>query len=212
MKQNIRFIIVLSILIILMGCSKSITNSIDSPDHTESIAKYIIGEIFRAGMAWNSNAKALKSTNLAGTIPINIQVDDRQYSPEGGYIHVSGSVTGAINFNDDTGAITGGYVSIEVNETLADYGLRINNNLYTVNGAPYVSCAGHLTIMPGGLTFGTASSFSIGGGIRTVGPNYDETINYQITIIINSSGTGGHVSGVIRRQPPNRDIDIDYTY
>lgn len=91
MKQNIRFIIVLSILIILMGCSKSITNSIDSPDHTESIAKYIIGEIFRAGMAWNSNAKALKSTNLAGTIPINIQVDDRQYSPEGGYIHVSGS-------------------------------------------------------------------------------------------------------------------------
>ena len=37
----------------------------------------------------------------------------------------------------------------------------------------------------------------IGGGFRVTGPNYDKTVNMEITIHINTNGTGGTVSGAI---------------
>jgi hypothetical protein len=57
--------------------------------------------------------------------------------------------------------------------------------------------------VPGGL-FGTASSMQIGGGVKVTGPNVNKTINIQLTIIINTNGSGGHVSGTIG------GIGVDY--
>lgn len=154
--------------------------------------KAFVEEIFQAGMAWNTQAKALKST-----YPINIGVDNYAYGTEGGYIHVLGSVTGSMNINDQTGSVLGGTMLIGLTETMNDYTFKSNGETYTINGAPYISLAGTFTLQPGGTTFGTASSMQIGGGFRVTGPSYDETINVNLTININSNGTGGDVSGTI---------------
>ena len=124
---------------------------------------------------------------------------------EGGTIHVLGSVTGSITVDDNTGALITGIVQIGLTEAINDYTFNSNGGTYTMNGAPYISLAGTFTLQPGG-TFGTASSMSIGGGVRVTGPGVDQTINMQITIIINSNGTGGHVSGYVGAE------HLDYTF
>jgi hypothetical protein len=157
----------------------------------------LINEIFSAGMSGYSNAQGLKSQGLKSTIPMNISVDKTVPGPEGGNIHVLGSITGSMSFNDQTGYILGGTLLLGFTETINDYAFMSNGQTYTMNGAPYISLAGTFTLQPGGTTFGTASSMEIGGGVRVVGSGIDKTINIQITININSSGTGGDVSGTI---------------
>ncbi|MCK9618322.1 MAG: hypothetical protein M0R21_10875 [Lentimicrobiaceae bacterium] len=154
--------------------------------------KAFVEEIFKAGMMWNTQTKALKEY-----YPINIPVDNTVSSIEGGNIHVLGSVTGTMNLDDQTNSILGGTMLIGLTETINDYAFKSNGEIYVVNGAPYISLAGTFTLQPGGITFGTTSNMVIGGGFRVTGPSYDKTINMQITININSNGTGGTVSGSI---------------
>jgi hypothetical protein len=151
-------------------------------------------------MSGYSQGMALKST-----VPINYNVEYYQYGVEGGTIHVLGSVTGSITVDDNTGALITGIVQIGLTEAINDYTFTSNGGTYMMNGAPYISLAGTFTLQPGG-TFGTASSMSIGGGVRVTGPGVDQTINMQITIIINSNGTGGHVSGYVGA------AQLDYTF
>jgi len=171
--------------IAITGCKKENSSTLNDED--------LIAQVFTAGMSWNTRAALLK-----GTVPINIQVDNTVQGPEGGYIHVTGSVTGSMTIDDQTSAILGGTMLLGLTETINDYAFISNEGTYTMNGAPYLSLTGTFTLQPGGTTFGTASSMQFGGGVRVTGPNgFDETINIQITIIINSSGTGGTVSGTI---------------
>ncbi len=172
-------------LMLLSGCKKDEGPASKSPD-----SKLIISEIFNAGMAWNEEVRFLKSS-----YPINIGVDNYAWGPEGGSIHVSGSITGSMSINDDTGEVTGGTMLLGLTETINDYAFSQDGVVYTMNGAPYISLTGTFTLQPGGNGFGTASSMQIGGGIRVTGGGYDQTINVSITININSSGNGGNVSG-----------------
>lgn len=184
------------VLIAMAGCKKDKSETPASVDK-----KVLISEIFSAGMAWNTDVKSLKSTS-----PINIQVDNYQYGTEGGYIHVLGSVTGSMSVDDNSGAFLGGTMLLGLTETINAYTFISNGQTYTINGAPYISLTGTFTLMPDGATFGTASSMQIGGGVRVTGPNVDETINIQITIIVNANGSGGHVSGTCGGE------SIDYTF
>lgn len=184
-------------LIAMSGCKK------DENSETSAAVdkKLIISELFNAGMAWNAGEKSLNITS-----PINIQVENYAYGVDGGYIHVLGSITGNMTLDDQTYAVLGGTMLLGLTETINDYTMSSNGQIYTLNGAPYVSLAGTFTLLPGGSTFGTASSMEIGGGFRLTGPDVDETVNIQITIIINSNGTGGHVSGTYANEP------VDYSF
>jgi len=172
--------------IVMSGCKKkdADSNTLDDKD--------MINEIFTAGMAWNAKVKAIKST-----VPINIQVDNTVPGTAGGTIHVLGSVTGSMNVDDETNAILSGTMLLGLTETINDYTFVSNGKTYTMNGAPYISLTGTFTLLPGGATFGTASSMQIGGGVQVSGPDYDKTINIQLTININASGNGGDVNGTI---------------
>jgi hypothetical protein len=194
MKKIILFLS--AVLLIATSCKKDKSEEVATFDE-----KAVVMEVFTASMTGYSQAQMLKSS-----VPVNKWTETYVYGPEGGYIHVSGSVTGSININDQTGAILGGTLLLDFNETLNGYAFKQNSQTYTMNGAPYVSLAGTFTLLPGGTTFGTASSMEIGGGVRVTGPNYDQTINFNVTIIINSNGSGGHVSGTIG------GVSVDYTF
>lgn len=187
--KKITFLTLILLSIALAGCKKvKNSGSLDNKD--------LVGEIFRAGMTWHAQTMPVK-----GTIPIHIDVDNTISGPEGGFIHVTGSVDGQMNIDDNTGYILGGFYQIGLTETINDYSFASNGETFTMNGAPYISLAGTFTIAPGGAGFGTASSMEIGGGVRVTGPNgFDQTINIQLTIIVNSDGAGGHVSGQIGGQ------------
>lgn len=182
--------------IVMSGCKKKETNDDVTVDN-----KDMINEIFKAGMAWNAKVKETKSI-----VPINIQVDNTVVGTEGGTIHVLGSVTGSMNIDDQTGAVLGGTMLLGLTETINDYTFVSNGQTYTMNGAPYISLTGTFTLLPGGTTFGTASSMQIGGGVQVSGPNYNQTVNIQLTININSNGTGGSVSGTIN------GVSVNYSF
>jgi hypothetical protein len=179
-------------LIAMASCKKK-----ESPVSFDN--KALIGEIFNAGMSGFSAgmSESSKAQDEKGSILINGSADVIVPGPEGGNIHVTGSVTGSISFNDANGDILGGTLLLGFTETITDYAFMCNGQKYIMNGAPYISLTGIFTLQPGGATFGTASNIEIGGGVRVVGPDYNQTINIQITININSTGTGGDVSGTI---------------
>ncbi len=145
--------------IMLISCNKEKDKDEPTLDN-----KVLISEIFNAGMTGYSQGMAFKST-----VPINYNVEYYQSGIEGGTIHVLGSVTGSITVDDNTGALITGIVQLGFTETINDYTFSSNGGTYTMNGAPYISLAGTFTLQPGG-TFGTASSMSIGGGVRVTGP------------------------------------------
>lgn len=180
--------------IAISGCKKDIKpGSLSNQD--------IVNQIFTAGMTSYNSSQTTKSAemieqSLKSTIQLNYPVDYTVTGPEGGNIHVIGSISGSMSFNDQTAAILGGTMLFNMTETINDYKFISNGQTYTMNGAPDISLAGTFTFQPGG-TFGTASSIEIGGGVKVTGPGVSETVNIDLTININSSGTGGDVSGTI---------------
>jgi hypothetical protein len=108
-----------------------------------------------------------------------------------------------MNIDDQTGSFLGGTLLLGLTETINDYAFLYNGQKYTMNGAPYLSLTGTFTIQPDGATFGTASSMHFSGGVQVTGPGLDQTINMDITIIINTTGTGGTVSGSIGGEQVN---------
>jgi hypothetical protein len=193
MKKILVFLSVIA-LISSVSCKKDSSSSSSTGLNNQDM----VTAIFTAGMSWNAHVKALNSTT-----PINIQVDNTVQGPEGGNIHVLGSVTGSMTIDDKTGAILGGTMLLGLTETINAYAFKSNGQTYTMTGAPYVSLSGTFTLQPGGTTFGTASSMQIGGGVRATGAGYDQTVNFKLTININSTGTGGDVSGTIGGVPVN---------
>ncbi len=191
-------ILILSLLLAVIaftGCPKNkINGGLDGQD--------LVNELFTAGLVWNTQTQSLK-----GTWTEHRDLENTVYGPEGGYIHVIGGWDYQVNFDDETGYIYNGFMQFDLTETINDYAFKSNNNVFTMNGAPYISYVGNFTIAPGGASFGTASSIDIGGAVRLTGPhNFDKTINILISIIINSSGSGGHVSGYVG------DEQLDYYF
>lgn len=178
-------LICIAAVVTMSGCKK------DESEETKFDNKAFVQEIFNAGMMWNSQGK------LKSSWPINIPVDNTVTGTQGGTIHVLGSITGNWLIDDQTNNILGGTMLLGLTETINDFTLTSDGKTFTINGAPYISLAGTFTLAPGGSAFGTASSMEIGGGYRVTGDGYDETVNVQLTIIINTNGTGGTVSGNI---------------
>lgn len=178
----------------MMGCKKDKDESAPTLDN-----KVLIDEVFKAGMTGYSSGMGGKSLikSVESSYPINVSVESTTQGPEGGTIHVLGSITGTMNIDDLSGAFQGGTLLLGLTETINDYGFMCNGQKYVMNGDPYLSLTGTFTIQPDGNTFGTASSMHFGGGVNVTGPGYDQTVNMDITIIINSNGTGGTVSGTI---------------
>ena len=172
-------------------------------DISEADQKAIIEALFSAGMTWNAEQDTAKSKILKSSYPINYSVDEYVYGTEGGNIHVFGTITGNMIFNDVSNEVTGGTLLIGFSETINDYKFDSEGDIYTMNGDPYISLTGTFSLLAGGNSFGSASSMQIGGGIHLTGPQYDKTINLRITINVNSNGTGGKVSGTINDEPIN---------
>ncbi len=178
----------------MMGCKKDKQESSSGVDN-----KVLINEIFKAGMTGYSSGISGKSLIKSGesSYPINVSVTSTTQGPEGGTIQVLGSITGTMNIDDQTGSFLGGTLLLGLTETISDYAFLCNGQKFIMNGAPYLSLTGTFTVQPDGASFGTASSMHFGGGVQVTGPEFDQTINLDITIILNTNGTGGTVSGTI---------------
>jgi hypothetical protein len=199
--RKISIMIIGITLIAMTGCKKDNSTSSSALDN-----KVLVSNIFSAGMGGVSQGNTTKSAEIMLS-PLTIVVNPVDYTaigPEGGTIHVLGDVTMTMNFDADYNFLNGSLL-LGMTETINDYAFLYNGKKYTMNGAPYISLTGTFTLQSD-FTFGTASSMQMGGGIRVVGPSYDQTVNINITIIINSSGSGGHVSGTIG------DESINYTF
>lgn len=188
--KKIFIILPLLIVVVFSACKKD--PEVQKPDN-----KVLIQQLFQATMGGFGTMSVGKSTQ-----PINEQIDYRMNSSLGGNIHVLGTITGSFNYNDQTYQFTGGSLNLGFTQTASDFVFASEGLNYTMNGAPYVTLTGLFTYLPD-MTFGTASSLHYAGGVRVTGDNYDETINFDVNIIINSNGTGGTVSGFVGNEQLN---------
>jgi hypothetical protein len=191
MKKLLSLLSMISLLVVI-NCTKQ---SDLKPEVVDK--KIIVKEIFKAGMSWNSQFNSLKST-----YPIDVDLDTIMPGPEGGHIHILGSVTGSMELDEINGNVLGGTLTLGLTETINDYAFFYDGKKFTMNGAPNILSTGTFILMPGGA-FGTESSLQLTGGIRVTGPNYDKTVNVLVTIKINADGRGGNVSGKIGGDPVN---------
>ncbi len=191
MKKLLALFSVISLLTVI-NCTKQ---SDLKPDIVDK--KIIVKEIFKAGMSWNSQFNSLKST-----YPIDVDLDTIMPGPEGGNIHILGSITGSMELDDVNMNVLGGTLTLGLTETISDYAFFYDGKKFTMNGAPFITSNGTFFLIPGGA-FGSESSMQLSGGIRVTGPNYDKTVNVQVTVNINADGRGGNVSGKIGGDPVN---------
>jgi len=191
MKKLLALFSVISLLTVI-NCTKQ---SDLKPDIVDK--KIIVKEIFKAGMSWNSQFNSLKST-----YPIDVDLDTIMPGPEGGNIHILGSITGSMELDDVNMNVLGGTLTLGLTETISDYAFFYDGKKFTMNGAPSITSNGTFFLIPGGA-FGSESSMQLSGGIRVTGPNYDKTVNVQVTVNINADGRGGNVSGKIGGDPVN---------
>jgi hypothetical protein len=133
MKKSLVMVSVFA-LVALTGCKKD--NSVDN--------KAIIDALFSAGMSWNGQQKAAADERLKSTYPIYVSVDNYVYGTEGGYIHVTGSVSGSMTIDDYSYTVTGGSMFLGLTESIVEYTFESEGNVYTMNGAPYISLTGLL--------------------------------------------------------------------
>lgn len=201
MKAWLKVLGVSACVSILVGCELPSSDTEEDQVSSAASDRAIVDAIFHASMSWNNQRSKDKRTTQ-----VNIPVNSRVAGPAGGYLNVVGSATGNMSYNDTTGYITGGLISLGFTITFTDYAMTINGQRFVVNGAPYMSVTGTFTIAPGGRSFGTASSIRIGGAYRVDGPGGSRTVNINLTIIVDSDGGGGHVSGTVG------GVSVDYTF
>lgn len=124
---------------------------------------------------------------------VNVSVSQRTNCTAGGYINVTGSMTGSMDNNGS------GVLSMQVTETINSWQCISG---YTVDGAPYLSAAGTFSFLNGQQA--TAASISFGGGFQWSG-NGSGTCNVQMTMLFNPNGTG-HLSGTACGYPVNESF------
>ena len=139
-------------------------------------------------------ARGASSLSAANAMPlVNVQISQRTNCAAGGYINVSGSLTGSIS-NNGTGALSFG-----VTETINDWQCF---GAFIFNGDPYLSAAGTFSFLSGVLS--SPASISMGGGFKWTG-NGGGSCTLQLTALVYSNGTG-HTSGQVCGQ----QVDVRY--
>lgn len=121
---------------------------------------------------------------------VNVSVAQRTNCTAGGYINVTGSMTGSINDNGT------GLLSLQVTETINSWQCIGG---FTMDGDPYVSAAGTFSFINGQQA--TAASISFGGGFRWTG-NGSGSCTIQMTALFNPDHSG-HMTGQLCGQQVN---------
>jgi hypothetical protein len=136
---------------------------------------------------------------------INQQISHSMAGPSGGNMAVSGSVTGNMTWTQvpldgggHTHTFNGATVLIQANITATDYSFTdANNTVWTMNGDPYMTVAGSLTI-DSNFAMSPTSHIRMGGGMRfSDNAGNSGTIQFNITSYFNSAGNGGTMSGTV---------------
>ena len=176
----------------LLACSSSGDSTGPSTGLSADAAEAFSSQVARA------LGSGLQSTNFArgaaerfaaplpglpiAAVPVNVSVKQRTNCTAGGYIEVSGTMTGNIS---DQGS---GVLQLQVLETISDW--RCIGN-HVINGDPYISAAGTFTFLNG--VMGEPAQVSIGGAFKW-GNATGQGCNMQLTILMYRNGTG-RVSG-----------------
>ena len=138
--------------------------------------------------------KGTSSLSLRNAMPlVNVPISQRTNCAAGGYINVSGSMTGSIS-NQGTGVL-----SLGVTETINDWQCF---GAFIFNGDPYLSAAGTFSFLSGVLS--SPASISMGGGFKWTG-NGGGSCTLQLTALVYANGTG-HTSGQVCGQ----QVDVHY--
>lgn len=109
---------------------------------------------------------------------VNVSVSQRTNCTAGGYINVTGSLTGSI---DTTGT---GVLQTQVDETINSWQCI---GAYVINGDPYLSAAGTFSFLNGQQA--TAASISFGGGFQWSGAS-SGSCSIQMTMLFEPDGSG----------------------
>lgn len=128
---------------------------------------------------------APKPMPFAGGLPpgisptlVNVSVTQRTTCTSGGYINVTGSMTGSLD-NNGTGVL-----QTQITETINNWQCIGG---YVMDGAPYLSAAGTFSFINGNM--GTAASIEFGGGFQWSG-NGSGTCSVNMTAIFEPNGSG----------------------
>jgi hypothetical protein len=138
-------------------------------------------------------AKRASAANRASSVPVNVQLSGRTNCTSGGYINVSGAMTGSISDNG-TGALL-----LQMTETVNDWACIGD---LVVNGDPYISVTGTFSFLSANLS--SPATMSIGGGFRWTGSS-SGTCGIRLTVLMYANGSG-HTSG----QVCDRGVDVTY--
>ncbi len=121
---------------------------------------------------------------------VNVSVQQRTNCQTGGYINVTGSMTGSID-NNGTGVL-----QTQITETINSWSCIGG---FTINGDPYLSASGTFSFLNGQL--GTAASIMFSGGFAWSG-NGSGNCQVAMTMLFNQNGSG-HLSGTACGQGVN---------
>lgn len=171
------------------GCNKDTEQEIAVEEKTDH--SVIVNEMFKAGMAWVNSTRTFKSST-----PVSIDVETHQFGSDGGYIHVKGSVSGEVEY-DEMNRLANGSLSIDLAETIVDYTFRHNKTLYTINSLGACAVTGTVILLPG-YVYDSSSVVLISGTARvTSRDGLDEILEVELSVSIMPDGSGGTVSGKI---------------
>jgi hypothetical protein len=133
-----------------------------------------------------------RSTGISKSL-VNVSVAQRTNCTAGGYINVTGGMTGSIS---DTGT---GVLLMQITETINDWQCIGG---FTVNGDPYLTATGTFSFLSGALS--SAATMSLSGGFKWTG-NGSGSCQIALTTLINNNGTG-HTSGQVCGQ----QVDVTF--
>jgi hypothetical protein len=118
---------------------------------------------------------------------INQPMDAKLNCQGGGYIHLTGTITGSIDQNGS------GIIQFQAEESIVNW---LCEPPFIVTGDPYVSVTGTFTFLNGAPA--TTEHVSISGGFQWSGPSSGSC---QINLGMDFSGSGGHMTGAICGDP-----------
>lgn len=212
MKKHFTLLLVFSVLfLVVASCSKE-----ENADGlSEQDQKEIISALFNAGskavnQGMNNNqtsavAKSTESTDFrSASYPVKYNGAYDVPDGKGGNIHLTVTLGGAINYNQDPYQCLGGFILININEEINHFRVPLTNGREVyLDTDQSITFSGTFKLQPGCTTFDPVdSNFRIQGRYMCNG------IEYNITLLgfINADGTCDRISGTVNGIMMNFDF------
>ena len=184
-----RLVTALGVLAAVDGCSAgSLLDTSPKGPSSDAVNALVtqIGTAFGNGMSSShllgpSASRAVRGTGPSATL-VNVQVSQRTNCTSGGYINVTGSLTGSIDNNGS------GVLLLGVTETINGWQCVGG---WTVDGAPYLSLTGTFSYLNGQQS--SAAQIQYSGGVQWTGPQ-PGGCTIQLTMLYYPNGSW-HMSG-----------------